>query len=756
MARFRASAALPIALLAGSLLLSAAQGQSAATAGSLPAVTPAGRPVIGLALEGGGALGLAHVGVLAWFEDNHVPIDRIAGTSMGSLVGGLYASGLSPNQLRALAVGDAFQSVFVLQSPYADASFRRRQDRRELPQALTAGLRHGLLFRNGILGEVGINAFRTNNMAAYNSPAVNFDRMPIPFRCVATDLNTLGPVVFSSGPLPAAVRASISIPGVFSPVEDARGHSLVDGGIMDNLPADIVRGDLKAEIVIAVHLDTGGTVSGVDTSSILSVLNRAFSAGIARNVEASMKSADLVVSIPVEKYSGADYNKGGQLIHEGYLAAEHNRAALMKYALNDHDWAAYQADRRSRLRPAPGLLRAVHVEGGTPLARQSVVADVTPLKGKPIQPETATTALKPIQSNGDYRATYQTYLAVASGTEATEGAPTPDDALLIRLNHDPIGPPYLLIAPVIAAASSNPERVAFDLRLIHQNLGGFGSELRVSARLGTANGLSAEYYRRLSTSGWYLQPLGAASRQPVYIWAGQKRIAERSQQDLSGGLEFGHTFSNTAQLSAVWRTQQTHWALVTGSAGGAAFDGTARSGQLRLTIDRTLSGTVSPSGFRLTASAGSLYHAADSANAPLAQLSFIGTHSWHDVNIFAVGADANSYFRANVAQPFRFTLGGPLRLSASSFDEFRGTDTYLTRAGYLRRLAALPTGLGQGLYATFGYEAGEVWSPEQRVFLRQDVMAGLVASSPVGLLTLGVSAGDAGHRKVFLTLGRWF
>jgi len=158
MARFRASAALPIALLAGSLLLSAAQGQSAATAGSLPAVTPAGRPVIGLALEGGGALGLAHVGVLAWFEDNHVPIDRIAGTSMGSLVGGLYASGLSPNQLRALAVGDAFQSVFVLQSPYADASFRRRQDRRELPQALTAGLRHGLLFRNGIIGEVGINA----------------------------------------------------------------------------------------------------------------------------------------------------------------------------------------------------------------------------------------------------------------------------------------------------------------------------------------------------------------------------------------------------------------------------------------------------------------------------------------------------------------------------------------------------------------------------------------------------------------------
>jgi NTE family protein len=97
-----------------------------------------------------------------------------------------------------------------------------------------------------------------------------------------------------------------------------------------------------------------------------------------------------------------------------------------------------------------------------------------------------------------------------------------------------------------------------------------------------------------------------------------------------------------------------------------------------------------------------------------------------------------------------------MRLSASSFDEFRGTDTYLARAGYLHRLAALPTGLGQGLYSFVGYESGEVWSPEARAILRQDGFAGLVANSPIGLFTFGVSVGDAGHRKVFLTLGRLF
>jgi NTE family protein len=158
----------------------------------------------------------------------------------------------------------------------------------------------------------------------------------------------------------------------------------------------------------------------------------------------------------------------------------------------------------------------------------------------------------------------------------------------------------------------------------------------------------------------------------------------------------------------------------------------------------------------LAASAGALYHAVGSSNAPMAQFSFSRTFPFKHDNIIGMSLEADSYLRANVAQPYRFTLGGPMRLSASSFDEYRGTDLYLARSGYMHRLAALPTGLGQGLYGLIGYEAGEVWSPEQRVFLRQNGTVGLVGNTPLGLVTFGISVGDAGHRKVFITLGRWF
>ena len=192
-----------LAILLFAASAGAQDSASSAPASALPAVQPAGRPAVGIALEGGSALGLAHIGILQWLEENHVPIDRLAGTSMGSLVGALYATGHTPAEMRALAGSDAFTRVFALQAPYADVSFRRRQDRREIPQALSVGLRHHVALRNALLADQGVNEFLATNLLDANRQELDFDGLMIPFRCMATDLNTLEPVSFASGPLPA-------------------------------------------------------------------------------------------------------------------------------------------------------------------------------------------------------------------------------------------------------------------------------------------------------------------------------------------------------------------------------------------------------------------------------------------------------------------------------------------------------------------------------------------------------------------------
>ena len=765
-------------LLAAAQLATAAAAQEppkpalASTGSALPAVQPAGRPAIGLALEGGGALGLAHIGVIDWLEEHRIPVDRISGTSMGSLVGALYATGSTPAEMRTIAVSDAFMHVFTLQTPYSDLSFRRRQDRHELPAALTIGLRHTLTLRNALLIDRGVNEFLTSHLSNDNSQELDFNRLPIPFRCVATDLNTLAPVTFASGPLPQAVRASISIPGVFPPVQDRNGHYLVDGGILDNLPTGALKRDLHADIIIAIHLEDAA-LSRFDVSSALGVLHRAFDAGTQYNVMASEQLADVVVNVPVGSYSPSDYTRADKLIDAGYRAAEQNRDALLRYALDAAGWKAYLAARESRRSSQPGILRQVRVEGPKPGHEQGavreVLADMKPIEGQPITPAATLDALRHIQSNGGISANWETFApaptpapapAPALGTpasgQAATGTPAPDTGILVRLSNDRTGPPFLLLGAEVAAATSNISRAELTLRLVDQNLGGYGSELRANARVGYMTDLSAEYYRLLTPGGYFFEPRTGVVREPVYLWANQKRIAERFLQNLDAGVEAGRTFSNQLQISAEWRAEDTRWSLTTGSGGGPYLTGTAQTGLLHIKIDKAASGAVSPNGFRLSASAGAFYHAVASSNAPLVKFTFSGTRSWRETNIFGLSGEVNSYLRASVAQPYLFTLGGPLRLSASSFDEFRGTDTYLARTGYMHRIAALPTGIGQGIYAVIGYEAGEIWSPQTKSILRQDGLTGLVASTPIGLFTFGGSVGDAGHRKVFVTLGRWF
>src|SRR3984893_13762951 len=278
---------------------------------------PQPRPKIGGALEGGGALGLAHIGVLKWFEEHRIPVDYVAGISIGGLVGGFYAAGMNPDEMKTLIEGLDWRKILGDRPLYEDLSFRRKEDQRAYPNSLIFGLRHGLSVPAGLNAghQIGLLIDRVA-LPYYGLPT--FDELPVPFRCVATDLVSGKPYVFKDGSLAVALRATMSIPGAFSPVHDGQ-TVFVDGGLMNNLPTDVVR-QMGADIVIGVHLERA-PVEANDIQSIFKVLDQSVRVVIAENEVRSLARADAVVSVPVAEYGTTDYQKSERIMQKGYEAA---------------------------------------------------------------------------------------------------------------------------------------------------------------------------------------------------------------------------------------------------------------------------------------------------------------------------------------------------------------------------------------------------------------------------------------------------
>jgi NTE family protein len=718
-----------------------------------PEATVDTRPRIGLALEGGGALGIAHIGVLMWLHERRIPVDEIAGTSMGALVGSLAASGDSSEEIQHLVADTNFDGLFTLKPSMSDLSFRRRADQNELPQAISIGLRHGTpSIGNALIADGELNAFLARQLSAYNSENLNFDALPIPFRCVATNLTTLQPAVFRSGSLPFAVRASISIPGVFPPVQ--RGQdTLVDGAIMDNLPTDVLRSELHAQIVISVYLGDS-PLSQQDATSLVGIFARTLSAGTSRNVQLNRSRADIEIAPQLDNFSVTDYTKAKALIKAGYDAAEKQRSKLLPLAISEPDWQVYEAALTAKLRRPPGDIRVTRVLGPDPAVSAHVAAVAKRLQDHPFGPEQAEAVVSTVRGDGALDAYYETFQSSAAGK--TPGLP--DDGVKIYWDKKAEGPPYLLLGTEVVAATSNVTSSIFDVRFVDQNFGSYGSELRSDVRIGYLTQAGTEYYRPLGASRFFIQPSVQILREPVYLWEDQKRVSERFLQHAGGGFDLGLAVSQNLQASLEYRASTIRWKLVSGadSSPTPQLSGRVESAAAHFVYTTRTAAIASPHGTQIDFTVGHLFDTSASADAPFAKLNARRSFTFARNNLISLSTEVNTYFRNTVADPLRFALGGPLRLYASSVDEYRGTDTELARAIYLRRIASLPTGIGQGIYLTGGYEQGNVWSPEHPAIFRQDAFGGVLLSTPVGAITFGGAIGDASHRKVFFTFGKLF
>ena len=738
-----------------------AAGQRGATINSMaPAVpppSPSGRPSIGLALGGGGALAMSEIGVLQWFEEHHIPIDMIAGTSMGCMVSALYSSGKTIDELKAVMNDEVFSSVFSLGISYEALNFRRREDRRTLPNGITVGLKHGVSFRNSVLVDQGLNAFLDRQFLSYND-RVEFNNLPIPLRCKSTDLTSAKAVTFTRGSIPDAVRASVSIPGIYRPYT-INGHEFVDGAVLENLPTQTIIG-MKADVVLAISLPLSPVAQG-DLNSIIGVLQRSFSVAIEANEEQSRKLAAVVIKPDVKGFSATDYLKTPGLATRGYQAAEAHKAELLKYAVDDQQWAAYLAQRVSRIPGAPGTILHIHVKAPAQQVTRAVEKAFQPLINKPVEATSIEALLDQVRSDGRYDADY----TVGYETTPDPGQPaaaTNRPVVTVTIADKKTGPPFLKVGTNVEAQTGNITRATLEATLVDQDLGGYGSELRAHIAVGFLTDLTGEYYRHVASlgqtqGGLFVAPSLTLHREPFYIYQDQHRISERQLQHAGGGVDIGWSDQRIQELRLGWQMGQERWQTETGSdtLAPANLVGSMQRARVRYTLDNQDRALVPQFGFRFTSELGYLYHAVASSNAPQFTTRISYSHQISS-NIFIMAAEGGTMFNRNVAQPFRFTLGGPLRLTASAIEEYRGTDYFLLEPAFLRRIAHLPSPLGQSIYLGAAYEAGQMRAPDAGTITRQDVYFGIVAETPLGLITIAPAIGDHGDRKFVFTLGKLF
>ncbi len=713
-----------------------------------PAASPVvrvSRPRIGVALAGGGALALTEIGVLQWFEKHHIPVDMIAGTSMGALVGAMYATGQTPKQMQDSVTDDVVDdSIYRIQPAYAKKSFRRREDGHELPNAITAGLRHGVSFRNSILTDNGLNAFLVREFVRYDDQT-EFNDLPIPFRCVATDLGTAQVVTFARGSIPNALRASVSIPGLYQPFA-MNGHEYVDGAVLENLPTPTVRA-MRPDVVLAVSLPL--LPLGKDSlDSILGVFQRSFGVAVEGNEREARKLADVVILPDLKGYGSGDYKKVADLAARGYQAAEDQRDVLLKYAVSDAEWNAYVTARSARMRGQMGPVLRVTVKAPTESAQRAVERSFAPLVNQPLDIKKVEGLLADVRSDGRYEVEYTV------GYESHESV---QPIVLVAVTDKVNGPPFLALGGNIQAQTGGITRANIEAIAIHQDLGGYGSELRTKVQVGFGTELQLEYYRRLSYVGLFVAPRGGLSREPFYIYSGSTRVSERLLEKTGGGGDIGWSNGRTMELRAGWEGDDVRWKTDTGTNDGLPdYFAPMQRARARFVFDTQDRALVPQYGLRLVSEAAYLYDTPGSVSAPQLSTQVSFAQKAGKKNLVVLSGDGGTMLNRDVAQPFRFMLGGPYRLSASELDQYRGTEYFLVQPAYLRRVAQLPALLGQSIYAGGIYEGGEMRAPDSRTIFRQDFSAGLVAETPLGVITVAPVVGTGDHWRLVFTLGRLF
>lgn len=738
---------LPAALIAVVWLAAlCSPAQAAATQSTSQAAQPssqAPRPKIGLVLGGGGARGSAHVGVLKVLEELHIPIDYIAGNSMGAIVGGLYASGMSPDEigreLQTIDWDDTFQDA----PPRTDRSFRRKLDDSLYMVKPKLGYSDGevktpLAYIHGQKFDLQLSRLTLRAADIHD-----FNKLPIPFHAVATDLETGQAVVLQSGELARAIRASMAVPGAFDPVE-INGRLLVDGLVANNVPVNVAR-DMGADILIVVDVGSG-LYKRDQIKGALDVVAQLTNILSERNVEqqlATLKSSDILIKPQLGDLGSGDFDRAGEGIVIGEQAAREKLSALQKLSV---DMARYTqfADRQSVPAKVP-VIDFVRIDNQSRIGDAVILSHITLQPGQP---------LNSVQLDKEINEIYGLDVFETVRYEVVkEGDKT---GLLLHVKEKSWGPNYLQFGMELASNFSDESSYNLGVLYTRTAINSLNGEIRLGLQVGQDPAAFAEWYQPLDPASRYFINTRAGWASSQYnVYDGNSAIAQydisRAVIDLAAGREFG-TWGQ-ARFGFLWSKGNVDTVI---GAPGLASD--FRLGQFyaRLAVD-TLDSVYFP------------------GNGQKGQLGLITSQE-------SLGADQNfnqvllSYTQANTqgrnhfigAFHFDTTLdndappeslfrtGGFLNLSGYRPNQLSGQQVGVASLVYYRRIVDakfLPGYVGGSI------EYGNAWQNSSDIGFSSGVLNGSVffgADTPIGALYLGMGFAEGGSNTLFLHLGPLF
>ena len=734
-----------LALLSGVVLPLCLRAQDTSPAAAPP--VPAERPRIGLALSGGGALGLAEIGVLQWMEENHIPVDRIAGTSMGSIIAAMYATGMSPDEIQKFAEKIDWDEALLPEPVYTELSYRRKQDRRDFLIKASLGLKHGLNGPNGFNSGHGVGLL-LDRIAFPESSVTSFDDLPIPFRCVATDMLSGEAVVLHDGPLAQAVRASMAIPGVFTPVE-INGRVLADGGMVQNIPVETVLA-MKADEVIAVELQLPpGNRTQLET--LAGVLTRAVDVMITQNERRSLALAQSTVSIDMAGFSGTDYERVNELIELGHRSAASQAAILLPYAIEDAaEWQEYLAARAARKHLPPDQVEIFEVIGAdtdTDLRLEHRLSKA--LRG-PLDLSKVDTQLTRIAGEGQFA-----QLGYEGFTQ--NGLP----ALRVTAHDKSYGPPFIDLAVNVDGSGVAAFNFSAGARVTFMDIAHHGGEWRNDLLFGSSNLAATEFYQPLGQSRFFVSPYAFASKYARNSFSGLTRVAVFGDERAGGGFDIGYNSGLRSEVRIGYELFSGKLSPLIGSAGLPIVDGSTGEFRARYVWAGQDSPAVPRSGTRVVATVSRVLQSPGLAH-PIGQLD-VQTSTF-----VPIGAKTSLFFNVSGGTTFRgsagpfqvFSLGGPFRLGAYLPYEFVGNHYAYASLGFRRELYRLPSLVGRKVYWGGWYEAGTAFGTSTDdpgpVVVRGTFNLGLISDTIVGPIALAGSVSPTGQSRVNFSIGRLF